>query len=248
MPAPSPSCPRSLSPQHRTVPSVSTRARVRAAAADRSDVRQTAHRHRRGRGRHRAVAELPAAVRAPAPHGPVLQQRAGVKRARRHRQRAADARDGHRGPRPGPAVIDGLPSCPCAFEPQHRIVASARSAHAWSYPAAQRRRVREALNGQPASARTGSNVPSPRCPFSPSPQHIAVPSVLRRARELVAGDDRVAVVSPLGVTRPMNSSRCRRRAARTGSAPRSGRCRPAGAHRCIRRRLTRRSARGRRSP
>src|SRR3989449_5847636 len=109
------------------------------------------------------------------------------------------------------AQVDGLavvplPSWPSTFSPQHRIVPSPRSAHACPYPLATATAPVSPLTATGDGAKV-PKVPSPRCPDSPSPQHLTVPSPRSAHANSSPAATRVAVVRPLTATRTEESLR-----------------------------------------
>src|SRR3989442_3737851 len=109
------------------------------------------------------------------------------------------------------AGVDGfavvpLPSWPSTFSPQHRIVPSPRSAQACPYPLATATAPVSPLTATGEGAKV-PKVPSPRCPDSPSPQHLTVPSPRSAHPHSSPAATRVAAVRPLTATRTKESSR-----------------------------------------
>src|SRR5262245_30235302 len=94
-------------------------------------------------------------------------------------------------------VTDGLPSCPKALSPQHRMLPSPISAQAWLYPPASDTAFVRPLTAAPGPPVNISKVPSPRCPFSPSAQHFAVPSASSAQLNSSPAAARAAVERPL---------------------------------------------------
>jgi hypothetical protein len=95
-----------------------------------------------------------------------------------------------------PGTVEGSPSCPSALLPQHRIVPSASRVQAWLYPAATETAFEMPLTAT-GTREIWSNVPSPRCPFSPNPQQLTVPSVSSAHPNSSPAATRVIVVKPL---------------------------------------------------
>src|SRR3989442_7389689 len=103
-------------------------------------------------------------------------------------------------------VVVPLPSWPSMFYPQHSIVPSPRSAQACPYPLATATAPVSPLTATGDGAKV-PKVPSPRCPDSPSPQHLTVPSPSSAHANSSPAATRVAVVRPLTATRTKESTR-----------------------------------------
>src|SRR5260221_11191341 len=76
------------------------------------------------------------------------------------------------------------------------MVASARRAHVWPYPASRATAPVRPLTATGLKAKV-PKLPSPRCPDSPNPQHLAVPSVRRAHANSSPATTCAAVVMPL---------------------------------------------------